>query len=74
MSKEYARHEDSENAIPVGDAFNFAELHYNQQGDELLQTLNKELFLRIGEERNFYGNMNVSVGANGIRPNHGRTT
>jgi hypothetical protein len=54
FDKEFARHDDSENAIPAGDAFDFAELHYKQHGAELLQTLNKELFLRIGEERNFY--------------------
>ena len=54
LGSEFARHKDSENAIPAGDAFGFAELHYKQQGDELLQTLNKELFLRIGEQRNFY--------------------
>ena len=53
-ASEFARHADTENAIPAGDAFDFAELHYEQQGAELLQTLNKELFLRIGEERNFY--------------------
>jgi hypothetical protein len=52
--KEYARHTDSENAIPAGDAFDFAALHYKQQGDELLQTLNKERNLHIGEERNRY--------------------
>ncbi|KAA6303269.1 MAG: hypothetical protein EZS26_000538 [Candidatus Ordinivivax streblomastigis] len=56
MSAEFACHEDNENAIPAGDAFRFAELHYKQQGDELLQTLNKELHLRIGEKRNFYSN------------------
>jgi hypothetical protein len=54
FDKEHARHEDSENAIPVGDAFDFAELHYKQTGDELLQTLNKEMFLHIGEKRDFY--------------------
>ena len=54
--KEFARHADSENAIPAGDAFDFAELHYKQQGDELLKTLNKELHLRIGEQPNFYQN------------------
>jgi hypothetical protein len=54
LSAESARHEDSENAIPAGDALGFAELHYKQQGDELLQTLNKELYLRIGEKRDFY--------------------
>ena len=50
LDKEYARHEDTENVIPAGDAFDFAELHYKQQGDELLQTLNKELHLHIGED------------------------
>ena len=61
FDKEFARHEDSENAIPAGDAFNFAELHYKQQGNELLKTLNKELHLRIGEERNFYKNNPYSL-------------
>jgi hypothetical protein len=28
MSNEFARHEDNENAIACGDAFDFAELHY----------------------------------------------
>ena len=51
---EIACHTDTQNAIPAGDVFDFAELHYKQQGDELLQTLNKELHLRIGEQRNFY--------------------
>lgn len=51
---EFACHQDTSNTIPAGNAFDFAELHYKQQGNELLQTLNKELFLRIGEERNFY--------------------
>jgi len=55
-SKEFSRHRDSENAILAGDAFGFAELHYKQQGDELLQTLNKELNLRIGEKWSFYKN------------------
>jgi hypothetical protein len=54
MSAEFARHEDSENAIPAGDAFGFAELHYKQSGEELLKTLNREMFLHIGEERDFY--------------------
>ena len=50
--REFAIHEDKENAIPAGDAFTFAALHYNQQGEELLQTLNKELFLHIGAPPN----------------------
>ena len=56
MSAELARYENSANAIPAGDAFGFAELHCKQQGNELLQTLNKELFLHIGEQLNFYAN------------------
>jgi hypothetical protein len=56
FDKEFARHEDSENAVPAGDAFSFAELHYKQSGDELLQTLNKELNLRIGKKKDFYAN------------------
>jgi len=54
LDKEFARHSDSENAIPAGDAFDFAELHYKQSGDELLQTLNKEMNLHIGENWSFY--------------------
>lgn len=54
--KEFARHEDTQNAIPAGNAFDFAELHYRQSGDELLQTLNKEMNLRIGEKFDFYAN------------------
>ena len=54
LSAEFARHEDSENAIAAGDAFDFAELHYKQNCEELLQTLNKELNLHIGEQYDFY--------------------
>ena len=65
LDKEFARHSDSENAIPAGDAFDFAELHYKQSGDELLQTLNKEMNLHIGEKFNFYksrnGNIQIAV-------------
>jgi hypothetical protein len=54
MDKEFGRHTDSENTIPAGDAFDFAELHYKQSGDDLLQILNKEMNLRIGESWSFY--------------------
>lgn len=56
LSAEYARHEDTANAIPAGDVFTFAELHYKQSGSKLLQTLNEEMCLHIGENRNYYGN------------------
>ncbi len=54
LDKEIACHYDTQNAIPAGDAFDFAELHYKQSGDELLKTLNKEMNLHIGEQWNFY--------------------
>ena len=56
LDKELARHEDSENAIPAGDVFDFAELHYKQSGDKLLQTLNEEMNLHVGEKFDFYAN------------------
>lgn len=61
MDREFARHTDSENAIPAGDAFDFAELHYKQSGDELLQTLNKEMTLHISEKFDFYANGKKSI-------------
>jgi hypothetical protein len=59
--KEHAMHYDKENAIPAGDAFDFAELHYKQSGDELLKTLNKEMDLNIGEKFDFYKNRNPNT-------------
>lgn len=57
---EFARHTDSENAIPAGDAFDFAELHYKLRDNELLQKLNNELHLHIGEKMNFYSRNNIA--------------
>jgi hypothetical protein len=51
---EIACHFDTQNAIPAGDAFDFAELHYKQSGDELLQMLNMDMNLHIGENWSFY--------------------
>jgi len=53
-----ARHSDADNAIFEGNAFDFAELHYKLRDNELLQKLNNELHLHIGEKKNFYGNRN----------------
>ncbi len=63
MDREFARHEDNENAIPAGDSFDFAELHYKQSGAELLQIINKEMNLHVGEKFSFYGSnqKNVSI-------------
>ena len=49
-----AEHYDLENSISKGDAFDFAALHYQLQGDELCQKLNEELYLRIGKQKGFY--------------------
>lgn len=44
--------------LPVfkGNPFDFAELYYKLSGSELLDRLNEELNLRIGEQRHFYSN------------------
>lgn len=55
VKKNLAVHRDSENAIPAGDVFSYAELHYKQSGDELLQILNVEMNLQISEKFTFYG-------------------
>jgi len=51
-----ARHTDTDKSIPDGDVFDFAQLHYKKEGQELLGTINRDLHLRIGENRCFYGN------------------
>jgi hypothetical protein len=55
-----ARHNDTDNAIAEGNAFDFAELHYKLRDNELLQKLNNELHLHIGEKKNFYSRNNVA--------------
>lgn len=59
--KEHAVHSDSENTIPAGDAFDFAELHYKLSGNGLLKTINKEMNLHIGEKFDFYKNRNSNT-------------
>lgn len=39
-----------------GNPFDFAALHYKLSGNELLEKLNEELHLRIGEQHHFYTN------------------
>ena len=39
-----------------GNPFDLAALHYNLSGSELLERLNEELHLRIGEQHHFYTN------------------
>lgn len=58
LSPEYARHTTTDQSIPDGDALDFAQLHYQQSGDELLSTLNHEMHLHIGEENLWYNKKN----------------
>lgn len=61
LDKEFARHIDSEEAIPAGDAFDFARLHYKQSDSELLQTLNEEMNLHIGKNWVFHNQKKDSI-------------
>lgn len=47
-------YQDIELADFNGNAFDFAALHYHLQGDELLQRINLDWNLHIGEEKGFY--------------------
>ncbi len=49
-----ARHTDTDNAIADGNAFDFAELHYKLSDKELLEELNSDMHLYIGEKKEFY--------------------
>lgn len=49
-----AKHADSDNSIPQGDVFDFAQLHFKKEGNELLEVINEELHLKIGEVKSFY--------------------
>ncbi len=55
LSDETAFHHDLSGAIPDGDALDFAALHYHQEGQELLETLNREMHLNLDGEHNQYG-------------------
>ncbi|MDP4269935.1 MAG: BT4734/BF3469 family protein [Bacteroidota bacterium] len=57
FDKELAHHFDSENSIPKGDVFCFAEIHYNKSGDDLLQAINNDMGLRLNEDKKFYSNI-----------------
>ena len=56
LSDETAHHKDQFGAIPDGDALDFAELYYNQSGQELLETLNREMYLHLDAGNPQYGN------------------
>lgn len=60
LSEETAYHKDQFGAIPDGTALDFAELYYKQSGQELLNTLNREMYLNLDKERTQYGNTPAS--------------
>ena len=47
LSEEISRHHDSSGTIPDGDCFDFAQLYWNKAGQELLNTINEELYLHL---------------------------
>ena len=51
LSEETAYHKDQFGAIPEGTALDFAELYYKQSGQELLNTLNREMYLNLDMQR-----------------------
>ena len=55
-----ARYHDESGTIPDGDAIDFAGHFWGIQGQPLLEKINHDLYLRIGEEFNFY-DMRVSA-------------
>ncbi len=54
LSEETAYHHDENGAIPDGDALDFAELYFRQSGQELLDTLNREMHLHLDSEHSQY--------------------
>ena len=56
LSEETAYHRDQFGTIPDGTALDFAELYYKQSGQELLNTLNREMYLNLDNERTQYSN------------------
>ena len=56
LSEETAYHKDQFGAIPEGTALDFAELYYKQSGQELLNTLNREMYLNLDMQRTQYSN------------------
>lgn len=60
LSEETAYHRDLFGAIPDGTALDFAELYYHLSGQELLNTLNREMYLNLDRERTQYSNAPVA--------------
>lgn len=56
LCDETAHHKDQFGAIPDGDALDFAEMYYHQSGQELLETLNREMYLHLDIDSAQYPN------------------
>lgn len=61
VANNQAVHGDTEVTDFVGDAFDFASLHYGVRDQELLEKLNEEMSLRIGKAFSFYDRTRVIV-------------
>ena len=55
LSEEISRHHDSSGTIPDGDCFDFAQLYWNKAGQDLLNTINEELYLHLEDGYKPYG-------------------
>jgi hypothetical protein len=49
-----AVHTDDHHAIPDGNAFDFAAMHYQFEGQALLDKLNEDMHLKMGEKKMYY--------------------
>ena len=65
FSDECARHHDLSGTIPDGDALDFAALYYRQTGQELLTTLNQEMYLHLDVQSSQYNTAPVIQSAKG---------
>ena len=67
LSDELARHHDLSGTIPDGDALDFASIYYHQSGQELLDTLNREMYLHLDGANGQYRNIPPLPTARGPR-------
>jgi hypothetical protein len=56
-----AYHVDIDNTIPFGDVFEFASLYYKAKDQELLEIINREMYLRLDQGRQSFYNKEVEV-------------
>ncbi len=67
LSDEIALHHDLSGTIPDGDALDFASMYYHRSGQELLDTLNREMHLHLDGGNGQYRNIPPAPTAKGPR-------